>query len=154
MGGVTDDKTGRAELEARLRALAGLEVRIGVLQPLPTKDGDSTIAVVAAAHEYGTADIPQRSFIGSTIDKSRSELGALAIGVGRRVAEGASPEQAAGEAGLVIAGMIRKTITSNVPPALKPATIAAKGGNTSTLIETGQLLRSIAHEVVPATGAS
>lgn len=145
---VTDDKRGMDELEQRLKQLARTEVRVGVLQPTPTEDGESTVVVVAAAHEHGTRHVPQRSFIGRTVDGERERIAALqAQAIDHVLAGELDVEQAAGAVGAKVASMIRDTIRSSVPPPLDPATVKAKGGNSRTLIESGQLLRSITFEV-------
>jgi hypothetical protein len=145
---VTDDRTGFDRLRAELRRLERLEIRVGVLQSAPTEGGESTITVVAAAHEYGTATIPQRSFIGRTMDQKREQLGELqAQAIDAVLAGEKTAEQAAGAVGAVAASMVQATIRSNVPPPLKPETVARKG-HSRTLIDSGQLLRSIQHEVV------
>ena len=143
---ITDDRRGEVALRRRLRALAGLEVRAGVLQPDPTREGDTTIAVVAAAHEFGTRTVPQRSFIARTVDGKAAEIGRLQEAVIERVLDGADPEDAADLAGLGVASLIRDTIRSNVPPPLSAAT-AERKQDTRTLVDTGQLLNAIKHEV-------
>lgn len=145
---IVDDNRGMQELERRLARLAAIEVRVGVLQPTPTEDGESTVAVVAAAHEYGTRTIPQRSFIARTIDGEREAIGALqAQAVDKVLAGELGADAAAGAVGAKVASMIQDTIRSSVPPPLKPETVRRKGGNDRTLIKTGQLRGAIAFEV-------
>lgn len=144
---MTDDDRGMRELERRLLQLEGLEVRVGVLQPLPTEDGESTVAVVAAAHEYGTRNVPQRSFLGRTIDGEREAIAGLqARAIDKVIAGELSPDRAAAAVGAKVASMTRETIRSSVPPALDPETIKRKGHD-RTLVEHGQLLRSVTFEV-------
>ncbi|MCB1007794.1 MAG: hypothetical protein KDB94_02760 [Acidobacteria bacterium] len=117
-----------------------------MLQPEPA-DGGSTIAEVAAAHEFGTRHVPQRSFIGSTIDGEAAEIERVQAQALDGVVSGRlSAEQAADLVGLDAASRIRETIRSNVPPALAPAT-AKRKGDSRTLVDKGQLLNSIQHEV-------
>lgn len=143
---VTDDRRGMDALSRRLRTLDGTEVRVGVLQPDPT-DGGSTIAVVAAANELGTSRVPQRSFIGRTVDGEAKEIAEVQARVMDKVVAGSmSAEQAADVVGLDAASRVRATIRSNVPPALKPETVKRKG-DSRTLVDTGQLLNAIKHEV-------
>ena len=145
---VTDDRRGMDALQRRLRALEGTEVHVGVLQPDPTGDGDTTIAVVAAANELGTRDTPQRSFIGRTIDGEAKEIAGVQAKVLDKVVAGEmSAEQAGDVVGLDVASRVRETIRSNVPPALKPETVKRKG-DSRTLVDTGQLLNAIKHEVL------
>ena len=144
-----EDRRIDREVFARLRKLDGLVVRVGVLQPRRVRG--NTIAVVAAAHEFGTRTVPQRSFIGRTMDTQGPELQRTQEAVIDRVIDGVDPDQAANVLGLKAASMIRDTIRAGIPPALARSTIAAKG-STLPLVDTGQLLNSITHEVRPAKG--
>lgn len=144
---VTDDTRALDGLTRRLAELGGLEVRVGVLQPDPTRDGDTTIAVVAAAHEFGARSVPQRPFIGPTLDEQAPAIHAAQAKILDGVVGGTmDPDRGADLLGLQVASAIRETIRSNVPPPLSPATIRRKK-DTRTLVDTGQLLNSIKHEV-------
>lgn len=150
---VTDDRRGLDALERRLGQLRRMETRVGVLQPDPTASG-STIAQVAAAHELGTRHIPQRSFIASTVDGEAAQIEQVQAKALDGVVSGRlSAEQATDLVGLDAASRIREKIRSNIPPALKPATVKRKG-DSRTLVDKGQLLNSVKHEVVQKGSAA
>lgn len=144
-----EDKRIDDEVFARLRRLDGLVVRVGVLTPRRVRG--RTIAIVAAAHEFGTRKIPQRSFIGRTIDERGPELQAIQAKVIDRVIDGEDPERAANILGLAASSAIRERIRAGIPPALARKTVERKH-STLPLVDTGQLLNSITHDVRPGRG--
>ena len=114
-----------------------------------------TIAQIATIHEFGSSDgkIPQRSFMGSSIDENQrsisSFIGKLASAV---VAGQVSEVIALGKVGQMIKDLFRKKIISKIPPPLKASTLKKKGAGKSTpLVDTGQLVGSIAFEVRKGT---
>lgn len=153
---IKDDRTVDVALRRRMRALGQIGVRVGVFQGGKVRDrkgrfqggdsGSATIADVAAAHEFGTRTVPQRSFIARTIDGRAAEIDRLQDAVIGRVIAGEDPRDAAELVGLGVASMVRDTIRSNVPPPLSPATVERKG-DSRTLVDTGQLLNAVKHEV-------
>jgi hypothetical protein len=126
-----------------LAAAKGGRVRVGVF------DGEQ--AEIALIHEYGAprANIPERSFIRSTIAERKAELQSVMARVVRAmIAKQIGREQALGLIGAWMQGAIKAQITSNGTFApLKPATIARKGSD-KPLIDTGQLLNSITFIIV------
>lgn len=132
----------------------------------PTEHGEQmTNAQLAAIHEYGTARIPQRSFIGSTFDLQRQALwNVLQQGI-RGVYDGKlTVKQALGLAGLKLATEIKKRVTSGegIPPPNAPSTLARKlakgawnsggGGSPRTLIDTGRLINAVSWQVITGGG--
>ena len=110
---------------------------------------------LAAVHEFGSRDgtIPERSFIRSTFARQRVPLGKMCERLARMVVtKGMDVHQAMTLLGAWGASEVRKTITGgHVEPALKPATIAAKGSS-KPLIDTGQLVGAITYEVSDEVG--
>lgn len=152
---------GSSALAAALRALAGSRVRVGVLADAPKKTGTrtgksgrqiqqaATLAEVAAAHEFGTDQIPQRSFIRATVDLKAAEITALQEKLAAQVAEGKiTPEVALERFGVTVQGMIQARIAEGIGPALAPETIRRKGSS-KPLVDTGQLRSSITYQVTP-----
>lgn len=90
--------------------------------------------------------IPDRSFIRSTFDKQSAIDKTFDIfeGLMAAVIDGSISVEAAFDAtGDTMANEIRKTITTNIPPANNPLTIAIKGEGRGTLRDTGRLSRAI-----------
>lgn len=122
--------------------LDGVRVRVGILD-------DSELAMIGAAHEYGTDTIPQRSWMRQTFERKRAELAALQAKMLQAILlRKISPERAMGLIGAWATGAIKATITSdgNFAP-LAPATIAAKKSS-KALIDTGQLVNRVTWKIV------
>lgn len=117
------------------------EVVVGVQQG-STNDGQQ-IAEYAAYNEFGTENIPERSFIRSAFDEGLNDL---STDMDRRysqvVAGTKTVYQALGLVGLRHQDQIKKKIDTNVPPPNSPVTIALKGSS-HTLIDTGAMKNSI-----------
>lgn len=148
--GVKIDKREWLALRARLFALQSAFVKAGIVGDSATAPhGDATNAEVGAAHEYGTENIPQRSFIGQAMRRRVKEFRALAARLLQMVIyKRATAEQALGLLGAWAVGAIKTTITRDGTFApLAPATIARKGSS-KPLIDTGQLIGSITWIVV------
>jgi hypothetical protein len=133
-----------------------------------------TNVTLAATHEFGVpGKLPERSFVRSSFDKHREEYWTLLrslVGTWFIAASRMPLHQALGIIGLKMAADMKAGILegAGIPPPNAPATIARKlakgkwnrrspekvaemmaaGKGPRTLIDTGQLVRSITHEVV------
>lgn len=152
---VTDTDRGLARVAARIAGK--LRVRVGILSgsDAPKKDhdggdgGKASLLEVAAIHEFGApaAGIPQRSFLRGGVDANEGEIRALQASQARRIVQGkVQPRIAMEQIGARVVGLLKKFIASNIPPPLKPETIARKGSSVA-LIDTGQLRSSITYQV-------
>lgn len=130
-----------------------MRARVGVLAAKGGErahgNGDATLVEIAAFHEFGTIDVPERSFIRRTFTTRTADLNAVIATIVRGVVAGSlDVKRGIGLLGAWGAAAVKNTITaSDIPPPLKPATIAAKG-STKPLVDTGQLLNSITWEIV------
>jgi hypothetical protein len=140
---------------------AGLRVKAGVLK------GDQ--AEIAAAHVYGARIkrtrkdgseyeivIPRRDFMHQAFANHREELAQLQAKLAQLMLLGKIDQRRAMELlGAWVAGIIKRTITDEgVFAPLAPSTIAAKerkgakdGRPVKPLIDTGQMVAAISHEV-------
>lgn len=122
------------------------QVRAGVLEGATTTEGQS-VAQYAAYNEFGTARIPARPFMRTTLQKQRGEW---VQGLGRLLAS-RDPEQALHFVGRRMEDDIRAKILSNMAPANAPSTVARKNkeeaGRAGTLVDTGALAQSISYEI-------
>lgn len=135
------DKIARNAKHPPVRATVGIQGPEAAAE----RGSGLTNAGLAAIHEFGSPSrsIPERSFLRSTFDEKvkgyEKELDRIA---GAQI-DGA---QLSGEMRLLgeqyRADVIDK-IRSGIPPPLADATVARKGGETTPLIDTGQLLNSI-----------
>lgn len=142
--------TGGGGLEKLLRELNerahnASSVSVGFLSGSTYPDG-TPVAMVAAVQNFGAprAGIPPRPFFSNMIaDKSREwgpALGALLVDNGF---DAFRALQLAGEG---ISGQLRQSIIDTNSPALAQATIDRKGFS-KPLVDTGQMLQSVAYEV-------
>lgn len=139
---VGSDKVWR-EIFSVTREIDRVAVRAGLF-------GDTEIATIGRAHEYGSEGIPQRSWMRQTFAIKRAELVALQAKLCTALlARKITPQRAMQLLGAWAAGAIKATITSDGSFApLAPSTIARKR-SAKPLIDTGQLVGSITFQVVP-----
>lgn len=102
-----------------------------------------TVAEVGAFHEFGTRNIPQRSFIRAWFDGAIQENKALVQSQLALVVAGRLPlEQALERVALKCEADVKRRMRNRIPPPLKPETIKRKGSSVP-LIDTGQLRAAI-----------
>lgn len=132
---VTEKTDGLVLLKKRLAELKGLRVMVGFQgQKGATiyaegKDPPN-VATVAFWQEFGTIDIPARSFLRSTMLERRNDIvRAFAVELRPVFERGRDPVQALAAAGAKVAAMVKRKIDTSrhwaVPNA--PRTIAKKG---------------------------
>lgn len=148
---------GGDRLIRRLQEMAQAQgkVRAGILENATNHETGEPIAPYAAFNEYGTADIPARPFMRSTIQR---EGKTWSKGLVRMLTNGRDVQGALKLTGMRMAEDIQATINSNMAPPNSPATIRAKtkkvdGGDLGetmtpgTLIDTGSMIRAVDYEV-------
>lgn len=142
-----DIDRGWREFVRQMQIAKVTEVVVGVHQG-DSNDGQQ-IAEYAAYNEYGTEDIPERSFMRSSFDENLSNIKQDMDARYGQVTRGELTVKAAlGLIGLKHTDQIKNKIDTNIPPPNAPATIAAKGSS-RTLIDTGAMKNSIHHIVRP-----
>ena len=124
-------------------------VKIGIQSDSGQYSEDGLRVVdVATFHEFGTKNIPERSFIRSNMKKNRKKYLALTAKMYSKMMKGEiTPEKALALIGEVIQADIKKGIIEGIPPELSKETIKKKGSSTP-LIDTGQMMNSIRYKVV------
>lgn len=122
-------------------------VDVGIIDAGKHADSDLTVATIGFAHEFGTATIPERSFIRATTKEKRKEIVKLQTKLLKKIQSGEiSTEKALGLLGAFVAGLISKKIVDIKAPPNAPETIKRKGSS-NPLVDTGQLKNSITWEV-------
>jgi hypothetical protein len=122
-------------------------VDVGIIDAGTHVDGDLTVASIGFIHEFGTEDIPERSFMRSTLREKKKEIITLQKQLLRKIVNGSSNTvKALGLLGEVMADFISQKITTLKTPPNAPGTIIAKGSS-NPLVDTGQLRNSITYEV-------
>lgn len=112
--------------------------------------GNLTVLDVATFHEFGTMTIPERSFIRAGVDQNERVIRSLIKNVSRAIVSNRkrmSPRRALEIIGADITRKIQGRIRDGIDPPLAASTLARKGGKTTPLIDTGQLIQSITFQV-------
>lgn len=147
---VTDRDRGLKKLKRNLKKSGKHLVKVGIFGDKADQAHANTQksnVEIAGFHEFGTGKIPQRSFIRATVDAEIGKIKQLQRVLGRKVVQGKiTEEQGLGTIGIFLVAAIQKRIQGGISPELKPATIKRKGSS-KQLIDTGQLVQSIAFAV-------
>lgn len=159
-----DDQTD--QVITRMRRVGTRTARAGIFSPGREKEAEHLFF-----QEFGApaANIPQRQTVAPAFDQAEDDVVDL-VARGVDATLGGAPGDTAAEAVAEhLDGAIRAKIESNVGPPLKPATLAnrrrrirvdregvvARGGrdSTSTLIDAGDMLASVEHDVISGEGS-
>ncbi|HEY6056218.1 MAG TPA: hypothetical protein VIU86_19970 [Gaiellaceae bacterium] len=113
-----------------------------------------TVADIATFNEFGTATIPQRSFIRAWFDENQAFIAETLRSQMKLVIAGKlTPEKAGARIALACEGSMKQRISRGIPPPNAPSTIERKGSS-KPLIDTGQLRNAIrGRAVVDEAGA-
>lgn len=122
-------------LKSACRSMDGKKIIIGIVG-----DGvDSEVLKIAAAHEYGTDKLPERSFIRASFDADQDKLGNIVSGQVNKVLSGQiSADAAANAIGAQAAQLVQNFIDEN---RVKPPSDFSKKTQHTTLYETGTHIR-------------
>jgi phage gpG-like protein len=132
------------------------QVLAGVPEAKARRKGDPVNnATLAYIHDKGSPsqNIPARPFMEPGIKDVQVQIEQKLLSAGQAVLENdpVKAEQKLEAVGLIAQNGIRNKINSNIPPPLKPATLAARRRRgrtgTRTLIDTGSLRNSITYVV-------
>lgn len=141
-----DDRKWR-DIAAKVKSVADRIARVGVLGSAGSQGGTSLVDI-AAFQEFGTVDIPERSFLRSTFAAKTLQLNRLLEKVARQIViNGMTIDVALGLVGTWAVAQVKRTIMgSDIPPPLAQSTIDAKGSS-KPLVDTGQLVNAITYEI-------
>lgn len=122
-------------LKSACRSMDGKKIVVGIVG-----DGvDSEVLKIAAAHEYGTDKLPERSFIRASFDADQDKLGSIVSGQVNKVLSGQISANAAANAiGAQAAQLVQNFIDEN---RVKPPSDFSKKTQHTTLYETGTHIR-------------
>jgi hypothetical protein len=147
---IADTKlSGVAKLGARIRGLAMQRVLVGIPEGR-TEPGGMSTAQVGAWNEFGTATIPERPWLRTGITRNLPYFRRVNESNLRRVVDGRmSVGTALDLLGVAAAGKVKENLLAGPWAPNAPSTIAAKGSD-KPLVDSGQLVNSISHQVEPA----
>ncbi len=144
--------TGMADVHKELAKMA-LKVeqmpaiKCGVPNTGSYPDGTS-LETVGLSMEFGTDNIPERSFLRSTLIENETKYNELLEKGLTAVTQGKEPDQILMGIALTLEHDVKEQITNITSPALAPSTIAARKGNSQNpLVDTGLLRSSIMSEL-------
>lgn len=121
--------------------------KIGILGDGEKGEDGATVLEYGSYNEFGTKDIPERSYIRSTIDERKRRIFGKAFNLQESIFLGKmSMEKALGIMGTLIKGNIVQKIVDLRSPANADSTVQAKGSS-NPLIDSGRLRQSIDYEV-------
>ncbi len=150
--GVSDKDNGYADLVKRVIGLRPVTIRTGILeadgaQPHGEAGDEVTLIEIACFNEFGTATIPERSFIRAWFDEAEADLRAKLTMLMQSVVRGErTRQQVLDTMGAYCVGEIQKRIAEGIAPENAPSTIAQKHSS-KPLVDTGQLRSSISYDV-------
>ena len=133
---------GWKEIQKNIKTLQKTDIKVGLIGG----KADGHVIEYAGYNEFGTSRIPSRPFMRQTFEENESRMSAAIGAAYASIQGGASVYPEVNKIGLLYKGLIQRMIGSNMPPGLKPKTIARKGSSKS-LIDTGRMRQSIDFEV-------
>ncbi len=148
---MTAHDKGLKRLMSSMQELSSAKVVVGLMGESTYKKGESSeVSVVdyGTFNEFGTRNIPSRSFLRSTFDENdgfRSVTNQIAQGL---YSLEMTADQALNTLGMVAQAKVQRKITKGGTPYTPnaPATIRQKGSS-KPLIDTGRMRQSITYEV-------
>lgn len=146
---VRDIDRGWKRIRRQLTKFDGAAVIVGIQSDEPPRAGGTSMALVAAANEFGTDDghVPERSFLRSTMDENRTRYFRLARDLHDDVIRGKIRIwPALSRIGQKAQADVQKKIVDLRDPPNAPSTIARKGSS-NPLIDTGAMRQSIRYVV-------
>ena len=142
----TDKDLGAKRIIAEAEKIRGSFVEIGVHEGNKNYPGGASVAEVAFYNEFGTLNIPERSFLRATIDENRKDLERETANLMGDVVIGKiTTKKALDKLGFKIQELIKAKILKLNEPPNADSTVSIKGFN-NPLVDSRRLWRSIAFE--------
>jgi hypothetical protein len=151
---VTDKDHGYNALVKRIWGMGRPSIAVGILagQGAEESHGEGlTTLQVAIWNEFGTVNMPARSFVRAWFDENVAQIRADLKSLMKLVVAGKmTKERALDLIAVRCVGQIQERMAAGIPPPNAPSTIAKKGGGKTTpLIDTGQLRAAVSSRVDP-----
>lgn len=133
------------KVKLNLKKLNNAYTAIGFFSKDTNSEG-ALMAAIAAVHEFGWGNSPERSFMRAWFDGNKKKIEQMQNKLYNQILIGRiSPETGLKRLGEWAQGEIRQFIIELKDPPNKAVTIAAKGSS-SPLIDTGQMVNTVRHE--------
>lgn len=139
---VTDRDLGFVSIKKGLEQVGG-ELSCGIDPKAPRK-----VILRALVHEYGSpaANIPMRSFLRWAFDTNERKYQAYIDIIVEQAAKGKGVKRMWDKLGKMMVEDVQARIDSNIPPALKEATVKRKGHDLA-LVDSGEMRRSVTYSL-------
>lgn len=148
-GKIVDKDHGYKALMKRIGEAGKARVLVGIQEDEGgSHAGGATVADVAMFMEFGTVNVPQRSFLRAWVDEKQAEIRKVMSKLAEGLVTGKTPNRfvALDRFGLWAVGNIQARIVAGIDPPLAESTMRRKGSSTP-LIDTGLLKSAIRHRV-------
>jgi hypothetical protein len=135
----------------QIEELKKLQVRIGYQQGAATNEKGADMVDIAAYNELGTSRAPARAFMRQSADSNKTVIDKACKAQLQKVAQGGTAEQALRALGVMQTGLMQDMITNSPSWAIPnaPWTVAKKKDSDVPLIDSGKMLQSVHHVIVP-----
>lgn len=153
---VVDIDLGFRRIVREINSLNNVRIQVGFQEGTITepqtkgnrvKEAGLNMAQIAAQNEFGTATIPQRSFIRTAWDENINQIESVIRSQITGIIDGTRTNNAAyATIGNVIVALIQRKIYQIRSPPNAPSTIALKGSS-KPLIDFGQMVASVRYIV-------
>lgn len=150
----------------QIKALTQKRVLVGIPATNASRGAGSVITNVQLGfiHEFGSPaqNIPARPFLVPGVRESKDEWTKRMLAAGKAASVGKSPDAFLEQAGQIAVNAVTRRIRAGIPPPLSPGTVrnrrrrstgssyrrkATRAADTTPLIDTGDMLRSITYAV-------
>ncbi len=148
---ITGTQETKAAIEAALKNLTdgAQDVLVGFPEGSGSYNTGETIAGVAAANEFGTETIPQRSFLRPGVDSGVDLYTKIIEENSQAVLDGEmTTDQVLNQIGAVAAAKVKEFIINLSTPANAESTVKKKKSS-NPLIDTGNMVQSVTHVISP-----
>lgn len=147
MASIRDLDRGMSNIGKLVKQMQTTKIKVGIFSDATNSNDSSTeyVADYAIANEYGSGDIPERSFLRSTIDEEGERWTKDLADAFMEIAKnGVVKEKELYKIGEQVRSDIVAKIDSDISPENAPSTKKKKGPTkTKTLIDTGALRSSV-----------
>lgn len=121
-------------------------VRVGV-DDRPHEPSGQPTDEIGAAHEFGTATVPKRSFLRGWIDTNKAAIQQMLKAGAQEVASGrVTWAQFQSQIGGAAVEAIRHRMLEGLSPELEPETLRRRVVGSTPLVDTHQLIDALTHE--------
>lgn len=145
---IGDSDKGYDALRKRLAEIKNRKVTIGLHGKDDARAGEISNVALATAHEYGTEDLPERSFLRRAMDEHGADFAKYARQLAVMVVDGKlTTDRALGLLGAMVKAVVVSYFDRNlIRPDISEATKERKGSST-VLLDTASMKQAIDYVV-------